>query len=306
MQTANTEHVARIKELVDLAYNTQALGTFNKMIPESCQLSLVSADIWTAYNANAEEIDAILRKDFFNFVIPECDRPAEISDDVTAQKALITSQYYPLLKSFLLKSYLKINKLWEVNLVTFNPVENYDRIEESTTVRSGNQTDVRNEDGKEVERESKDGKDISTKITNGSYKSANGGEVSSTNTNADTSYDTNVINTQTAKDADNRTTTTTYNDLTDTTTITPGVSTTREHEFDNRQSQSVTTYNDVTDYVNSRIHGNVGVTKSTELLDDYINTYSKISFWSKFWSFFIEALASPDFDTLRSSYEDEL
>ena len=306
MLTANTEHVARIKELIDLAYNNQALGAFDKMIPESCQLSIVSADIWTAYNANAEEIDMILRKDFFNFVIPECDRPAEISNDVTAQKALITSQYYPLVKSFLLKSCLKINKLWEVNAVKFNPVENYDRIEESATVRSGNQTDIRSEDGKEIERESQDGKDVSTKVTTGSHKSENSGEVSSINTSADTSYDTNVVNTQTAKDADSRATTTTYNDLTDTMTTTPGITTTREHNFDNRQSQNVMTYNDVTDRTNSRIHGNVGVTKSTELLNDYINTYSKISFWSKFWSFFIEAVASPDFDTLRSSYDDEL
>lgn len=123
-----------IKELVaDLRkYN-------NPLIP----INVEEPPEWlVTYNEHSESIDRIAIKKFGSFVF-DSDKN-------------VYSEYFPeyLLDcfAFYYQRKLTYDKLWEVETITFNPINNYDSHIKSTTTRTGSENDVNNKEfGKTTE-----------------------------------------------------------------------------------------------------------------------------------------------------------
>ena len=103
-----------------------------------------------------------------------------------------------------------------------------------------------------------------------------------------TSYNTNLIDTVTTEySGDSDTSTTTYNNLTHE----------KDTTYNNVKDDNTHSYNDVTDSHNAHIHGNIGVTTSTAMMNEYINFYTTYNFWLKFWNMYIKFNCRADFNT---------
>lgn len=306
LETNNTEHVARVKELVDFAHEAEDGDVLHQLIMTDVQTAKIDIAIWREYNNNSTVIDSVLRKRYFSCVIPECDRPSEIALSHREAKNLIRKQLEYLNTQFVIEKGTAINKLYEIESVEFNPVENYDRIEHSETVRSGNETVTNTESGSEVDTEHKTSSGENTNTQSGGATVSNSGDQTIVTDNSATAYNTNNIDTQNQKNTDNRKTDTVYNDLKNEGADSRTDDVERTHTFNDRQSREDKTYNNVSDVFDARTHGNIGVTTATAMLTEYQKYYVNYSFWEKFWSLWIDCCASPIFDTDRSAYEEEL
>ena len=171
-----------------------------------------------------------------------------------------------------------LNRLWELESVNFSPIENYDRYEDISTVRSGNETTELDKAGTEKE----------TSTTNGAVENAIKNNQTETIKNEPTSYTTNLIDTSTTEYSGNAdTSTTTYNALTDT----------KETAYTDRKDTTTHAYNDITDKHNAHIHGNIGVTTATAMMTEYVDFYSTYNFWVKFWEIYVKINCRADFCT---------
>lgn len=139
-----------IKELVaDLRKHN------NPLIP----INVENPPEWlSAYNEHSASIDRIAIKKFGSFVFD--------SDETTY------SEYFPdyLLDcfAFYYQRKLTYDKLWEIESITFNPINNYDSHKKSTMVRTGAENDTNNKEYGKTTENSQSGAVIDSLVKSGS------------------------------------------------------------------------------------------------------------------------------------------
>lgn len=254
----------------DIKKYNRSTGGAIKLIPESTLLD----NAWcNFYKANYKTIDSVAYRMFGSFVLEDVENPLKTYDTATLIEELTFNA-----TMFLETNETYLTRLWEVEALNFSPIENYDRYEDITDVKSGD----------EVTTLIKTGAENETNITNGNVSNAVKNNQKEINKSEPTSYNTNLIDTTTTEyTGDSDTATTTYNALSNDKTKT----------YNNVKDDNTHVYNDVTDTHIAHIHGNIGVTTSTAMLNEYINFYTTYNFWVKFWNLYIKFNCRVDFHT---------
>lgn len=322
-----TKHVTTVRKIVNAIHNGG--------IPNLHQLVNIVDDTeyFNFYSQNSKAIDSILVSRYANYVLPDISDPQESTVDIFEEVALVSMQFLDAFKK-------SLDRLWELESVTFNPVENYDRIEEWSDTRSGAQSNTRTGTSTTAGTNKSDAYSDVTTTDNGKRESTvtenqgatnissdvTGENTTQTNqinttTNKGTSYNTNLVDTTTITMTGNpdktteKTTTTTASDavtntvassqsaVSDVATFEGGARTTNINNKVTDDYTDTTTYNDVADKHTGRTHGNIGVTTATAMMSEYVNFYTTYNFWVKFWDLYISMFASPFFETDRDFYE---
>lgn len=225
------------------------------------------------YIDNANKIDNIAYRMYGENVLEDVTNPLE-----TNNTSLLLEELTDNTDIFLQTAVTSINNLWKLESVNFSPIENYDRYEDISTIRSGN----------EKMEFTKDGTEIETTTTTGNVINSLKNNQTETTKNEPTSYNTNLVDTSTTEysgDAD--TNTTFYDDLQNT----------KENSYNNRKDTTTHTYNDIKDKHEAHIHGNIGVTTATAMMTEYVDFYSTYNFWIKFWGIYVTINCRADFCT---------
>lgn len=322
-----TKHVTTIRKLVN-AIHKGAIPNLNQLVNV-----VDDTEYFNFYTQNSKAIDNILVSRYRNYVLPDIADPQESTVDTFDDVSLVSMQFLNAFKK-------SLDRLWELESVTFNPLENYDRIEEWSDTRSGAQSNTRNGSSTTAGTNKSDAYSDVTTTDNGKRESTvtenqgatnitsevtgeNTSQINqtSTTTNKGTSYNTNLVDTttltmtgnpdkttektttKTAGDTVTNTIATSQNAVIDTVTFEGGARTTNINNKVTDDYTDTTTYNDVTDKHTGRTHGNIGTTKATDMMSDYVNFYTTYNFWVKFWDLYISMFASPFFETERDFYE---
>lgn len=225
------------------------------------------------YNDNANTIDNIAYIMYGENVLEDVANPLE-----TSNASLLVEELTVNTDIFVQTAVTSINNLWKLESVNFSPIENYDRYEDITTIRSGNENTEFTKTGTETE----------TTMTTGNVVSSLKNNQTETTKNEPTSYTTNLVDTSTTEysgDAD--TNTTSYDNLQNS----------KENNYTNRKDTTTHTYNDIQDKHEAHIHGNIGVTTATAMMTEYIDFYSTYNFWLKFWEIYVKINCRADFCT---------
>lgn len=102
---------------------------------------------YNAYKTNYSVIDDFVLTKFSEFVLDGYEAPNGV---VTL--AVLESFLKRKSNSFYMMRKLTYDKLWEIESITFNPINNYDSHTKSTTIRTGSENDVNNKEyGKTTE-----------------------------------------------------------------------------------------------------------------------------------------------------------
>lgn len=343
-----TEHVATVNDVVyTLIHGSKPQpNTADRVLGMSIQ-SLFPADFWTEYNNNHNAIDRILNNNFAHFVLPQVNNPQEKSKDFDgdplgiATTTSISNQLAErVVAPFVADRITALKRLWELEALDFNPVENYDRIESWSEIRTGNEKNETHFQGGEKNTHTENAitdtetadvgqrKTTETETQGATLETRDLINEKSTKNNQSmqeknegTSYNTNLYDkktttfdgaadtiTQTDKgtvrnDAVKNSAESTVNATIDTTTINRGE---REHtdtkQYNDRIDTSLKTYDDVKDQHEGRIHGNIGVTTSTAMALEFDSYYIHYSFWEKLWKMFVSFSCSPTFSTDADDY----
>lgn len=225
------------------------------------------------YKDNATIIDNICYRLYGQNVLEDTVDPTITNDTATLTSELLFNS-----NLFINSCNSSINRLWELESVNFSPIENYDRYEDISTVRSGNETTELDKAGTEKE----------TSTTNGAVENAVKNNQTEIVKNEPTSYTTNLIDTSTTEYSGNAdTSTTTYNGLTDV----------KETAYTDRKDTTTHNYNNITDKHEAHIHGNIGVTTATAMMSEFVSFYSTYNFWVKFWEIYVKINCRADFCT---------
>lgn len=225
------------------------------------------------YKDNATIIDNICYRLYGQNVLEDTADPTITNDTATLTSELLFNS-----NLFINSCKSSINRLWELESVNFSPIENYDRYEDISTVRSGNETTELDKAGTEKE----------TSTTNGAVENAVKNNQAEIVKNEPTSYTTNLIDTSTTEYSGNAdTSTTTYNGLTDV----------KETAYTDRKDTTTHNYNNITDKHEAHIHGNIGVTTATAMMSEFVSFYSTYNFWVKFWEIYVKINCRADFCT---------
>lgn len=225
------------------------------------------------YKDNATIIDNICYRLYGQNVLEDTVDPTITNDTATLTSELLFNS-----NLFINSCKSSINRLWELESVNFSPIENYDRYEDISTVRSGNETTELDKAGTEKE----------TSTTNGAVENAIKNNQTEIVKNEPTSYTTNLIDTSTTEYIGNAdTSTTTYNGLTDV----------KETAYTDRKDTTTHNYNNITDKHEAHIHGNIGVTTATAMMSEFVSFYSTYNFWVKFWEIYVKINCRADFCT---------
>ena len=322
-----TKNVTTVRKIVNAIYNGA--------IPNLTRLINITEDTeyFNYYAQNSKIIDNILSTRYGAYVLPDISDPTESPTDALNDLTLVAMEFVTAFKKTL-------DRLWELESVTFNPIENYERIEDWTDKRSGAQSNTRagtsttigtnksdaysdtttNSNGKRETSvtENQGATNVSSNVTGENTSQTN--QISTT-TNKGTSYNTNLVDTttlamsgnpdktteksttRTTGEAVTNTIVTSENAVTDVLTFDSGARTTNINNKISDDYTDTTTYNDVTDSHTGRTHGNIGVTTATAMMTEYVNFYSTYNFWVKFWELYISMFASPFFETERNFYD---
>lgn len=287
-----TKHFAIVKNLV------KALGI--KTEAKSIVTVALDKEYWTVYNNNHKAIDNILAKRYGDFVLAGVSEPSEVDYPVGAD--VIFDELTELSNELLTCLTSSLDRLWSLESVKFSAIENYDRYEDLSTVRTGSERDIITDDGVEKTTQSPSGSDTSTTTLSGSVESVNGGARTDTQTQTSTSYNTNEISGNVNKVEDNTKQTTSYNDASTKVVYENNIINTTVKEFDGRVNSHNKTYDDVTDKSINHIHGNIGVTTAVTMEKEFVDFYKTYNFWCTFWDMYINLFASPIFENDRSYY----
>lgn len=255
------------------AYNKKTGLEISLLRKEKLQEQLTDVPWAKLYITNAKAIDNIAYRMYGYNVLEDVSNPLE-----TNNSSLLLEELDVSTDIFIQLCTTSINKLWTLESVNFSPIENYDRYEDITTIRSGNEDTEFNKAGTETE----------TTTTTGNVINSLKNNQTETTKNEPTSYTTNLIDTSTTEysgDAD--TSTTFYDDLQNT----------KENSYTNRKDTTTHTYNNITDRHDAHIHGNIGVTTATAMMTEYVDFYSTYNFWVKFWEIYVTINCRADYCT---------
>ena len=286
--------------------NVATVGDIVKSLGKSTQANsvitvLADKPYWDVYDRNHKAIDALLRNKYSCFVIPEVSSPREVG--YPSNPDIVFDELTAISNEMLIALTASLDRLWELESVKFNPVENYDRYEDLETTRTGTENETTTQNGTEKNVNTPEGVDITkTKLT-GTVKETNGGTRVNSQDTSNTSYNTNEVVNVKDTTADNTTHQTDYNDATTEVTYTAGVVNTNVRTLDDIVTKGVKEYENVKDKSVNHIHGNIGVTTATAMMSEYVSFYDTYNFWAKFWDMYITLFASPIFETAREYYE---
>lgn len=309
MTTADTMHVATVNEIINTLQSKFNITAAKSIFADSVfdQLTdILPQTFCDMYKSHRMQIDDILKRQYYNYVIPQVDKPTEISEDIIEQCGLLSIQLKEIALPFFMLNAQAISRLWEIESAVYNPVENYDRHEAGSNIRSGSEKINTKYIGTEKESTTPQGDRTITRTQNGAIKEQNAGEVATNTQNHDTSYSTNLVNTTDTTQTDGTSRTTTYDALTNVEKLEGGVSETKTKEFDGRLDENEHLYDNVKDATESYIHGNIGVVDAPTMLGRHVDFWATYKFWEHFWRMWINYAGSTTFDTLRSDYADEL
>ena len=254
------------------AYNKKIDVNINILRKEKLEKKVSEIPWASTYINNADVIDTIAYRMFGSSVLDDVSNPLE-----TSNTSLLLQELDINTEMFLQVAMTSLNNLWKLENISFSPIENYDRYEESTVNKTGNETD----------NTIKSGNKTNTVITNGSVTNTSKINQVETNTVEPTSYNTNLVDTsKTSYSGDADTSTSTYNNLTNDNT----------EVYNDISENNTKTYNDVKDTTESHIHGNIGVTTATAMMKEYVDFYSTYNFWVKFWELYVHFNCRADFD----------
>ena len=247
-------------------------------------VDVVTRDYYAQYKDAHFDIDNILNNDYGDYNISNIDNEAEWES--------VADTLYKNFKLFTFKHKITVDKLFEIDAITFNPIHNYDKTVRSTNVKTGESVSQNVKDGAETNTTtlSKVGTENNTSVQSGGMSTNDTLTEETTTLNSDTAYNTNLVNSNKVTTNSSPTSTTTYNDFTTSNTLSfEGRQDTNINrlEFDNRRDTDTTTYNDITDTYTETTQGNIGVTTSTQMLSEFEQFYYSYSFWSLFWSLYI-------------------
>lgn len=247
-------------------------------------VDVVTRDYYAQYKDAHFDVDNILNNDFGSYNIANIDNNAEWET--------VSDILYKNFKLFTYKHKITIDKLFEIDAITFNPLHNFDKTVRSTNVKTGESVSQNVKDGAETNTTtlSKVGTENNTSVQSGGMSTNDSITEETTTLNSDTAYNTNLVNSNKVTTNSSPTSTTTYNDLTTSNTLSfEGRQDTNINrlEFEGRRDTDTTTYNDITDTYTETTQGNIGVTTSTEMLEGFAQFYYSYSFWSLFWSLYI-------------------
>ena len=229
-------------------------------------VDVVTRDYYAQYKDAHFDIDNILNNDFGNYNITNIDNNSDWES--------VSDTLYKNFKLFTYKHKITIDKLFEIDAITFNPIHNYDKTVRSTNVKTGESVSQNVKDGAETNTTtlSKVGTEKNTSVQSGGMSTNDTLTEETTTLNSDTAYNTNLVNSNKVTTNSSPTSTTTYNDLTTSNTLSfegRQDTTTNNLEFNGRRDTDTTTYNDITDTYTETTQGNIGVTTSTEMLSEY-------------------------------------
>lgn len=259
-----------LARLIDIKAYNKSISDDIKLLPESTLLD----NAWcNFYKANYKSIDILAYKMFGSYVLEDVENPLKTLDTTTLIEELSLNA-----AMFLETNETYLNRLWEIEALSFSPVENYDRFEDIKDIRSGD----------EITTLIKTGNENEVNTTNGNVSNAVKNNQKEINKSEPTSYTTNLIDTTTTEyTGDSDTSSTTYNALTNEKNTT----------YNNVKDDNTHVYNDVTDSHTAHIHGNIGVTTSTAMASEYVSFYTSYNFWLKFWNMYIKFNCRADFCT---------
>ena len=247
-------------------------------------VDVVTGDYYSQYIHNHYDIDNIINNDYGDYNITNIDNDStwEIVSDVLNKN----------FKLFTFKHKITIDKLFEIDNISFNPIYNYDKTVVSSNIKSGESVSENIKAGTETNTTThlKAGTENNTSVQSGGMTIDDIIAEETTTLNSDTAYNTNLVNSNKVMSNGTPSSTTTYNDLTTKNTLSfenRQDTNTNKLEFDGRRDTDTTTYNDITDRYTETTQGNIGVTTSTQMLSEYTQFYYSYSFWSLFWSLYI-------------------
>ena len=247
-------------------------------------VEIVTGDYYSQYIHNHYEIDNIINNDYGDYNITNIDNNStwEIVSDILNKN----------FKLFTFKHKISIDRLFDIDNITFNPIYNYDKTVVSSNIKSGNSIAENIKMGTETTTTTqlKTGTENNTSVQSGNMSTEDTLTEETTTLNSDTAYDTNLVNSNKVTTNSTPTSTTTYNDVTTSSTLSfegRQDTNTSKLEFDGRRDLDTTTYNDITDRYTETTQGNIGVTTSTQMLSEYTQFYYSYSFWALFWSLYI-------------------
>lgn len=225
------------------------------------------------YIDNANAIDNIAYRTYGENVLEDVTNPLE-----TNNTSLLLEELTDNTDIFLQTATTSINNLWKLESINFSPIENYDRYEDITTTRNGNESTEFEKAGTETE----------TTMTTGNVINSLKNNQTETTKNEPTSYTTNLVDTSTTE----------YSGEADTNTMSyDNLKNTKENSYTNRKDTTTHTYNDIKDKHEAHIHGNIGVTTATAMMTEYVDFYSTYNFWVKFWEIYVTINCRADFCT---------
>lgn len=305
MKMHYTKHVSTVAQLVNLLQNEDQTQ-FKRVIPKEQQDQIIAKGIWDVYNSTPY-IDEILKRKYYNYVVPHLDCPLEVGSefDPTESATLLIEEIKPINFAFQVEFAETLNRIYDALKEEFNPIENYDRYETFKRIKSGNENEMISEAGTETDTETPGGSESAIKKITGEIDSENSGGIETATKNISTSYNTNQIDAVDTKNTDTTKNKTIYNNYTENTTRTAGINITHEKTFADRTTSRELTYNNVTNAEENHIHGNIGVTTSVAMLKEFTLFFTKNNFWDIFWMLWAQTACSPFFSNLTEDYQDE-
>lgn len=170
---------------------------------------------------------------------------------------------------FLIANIDKYKRLFEIEMVEFNPIENYDRYEDEE-IKDGNRTDVNNFGEVVVNNSSQP---FSVTSNNGERNNVTqNGEVTKSTKDSVVGYNSEIAKNRNLVDE-----TTNANSVTNTLSAFTDTVQTGEQVNTNRTNQHNDEFNKGEQINNrtSHIHGNIGVTTAPQMLTEYKKFYSE-------------------------------
>lgn len=264
----------RLSKLNDIkAYNKKIALDVNLLRKEKIQEKLSELPWGQLYIDNANTIDNIAYRMYGENVLEDVSNPLE-----TSNTSLLLEDLTVNTDIFIQTAITSINNLWKLESVNFSPIENYDRYEDITNIRSGNENTEFTKAGTETE----------TTTTTGNVINSLKNNQTETTKNEPTSYTTNLVDTSTTEYSGEADINTTFYDE---------LKNAKENTYANRKDTTTHTYNNIKDTHKSHIHGNIGVTTATAMMTEYVDFYSTYNFWVKFWKIYVTINCRADFCT---------
>ena len=218
-------------------------------------------------------------------------------DDIYTIQQDLRTHLRKLSLLFYYQKKLTYNKLWEIESIEFNPIYNYDSNIKRTNTRTGSETESATEAGTNKNARTEDGGTIDKNKRSGSEKDTSTNTNTNTETHSVTSYNTNEIDKNENVQNNELTATHTYNDVLDERSTTFNNRKTIDDGENSNERNATKTYNSVTDTFEETHSGNIGVTTSTEMLDEYVKFYTNYSFFEHLIGDFVQFICRADFET---------